>query len=218
MINRFSVEFLFGVGTGGLSTVSKVGWVGKVGKGVFLWDTLGNGAAMIRGGSDIAENGFTWQNSIQFFGGTFGLAGNWVGRTHFFDDVPVAPVPKSGPGRFERVIESMPDRAARYQSRITGRLPDVGYRVNGVKFDGFDEIAGVLLDAKGPGYAKFVRNGEFQPWFRGADELVEQAQRQLGVRAGLRIQWHFAEEAAAEATRNLFRFENIEGIEIIFTP
>ena len=76
----------------------------------------------------------------------------------------------------------MSDRAAAYQSRITGRLPDVGYTVKGVKFDGFDDAAGVLLDAKGPGYATFVRNGQFQPWFRGADGLVDQAQRQARKR------------------------------------
>jgi hypothetical protein len=41
------------------------------------------------------------------------------------------------------------------------------YRVNGVKFDGYAN--GVLQEAKGPGYAQFVRNGEFQPWFLSAE-------------------------------------------------
>lgn len=112
----------------------------------------------------------------------------------------------------------MSDRAAAYQSRITGRLPEVGYTVRGVKFDGFDEAAGVLLDAKGPGYATFVRNGQFQPWFRGADDLVAQAQRQLGAAGGTPIRWHFAEQAAADATRNLLRSRGITGIDIVVTP
>jgi len=121
-------------------------------------------------------------------------------------------------GQFGRIAEYMSDRAARYQSRITGRLPDVGYTVGGVKFDGFDKAAGVLLDAKGPGYAAFVRNGQFEPWFRGADDLVNQARRQVVAASGTRIQWHFAEEAAADATRDLLRSKGITGIDVIFTP
>lgn len=130
----------------------------------------------------------------------------------------VGPATKSGPGQFGRVIESMSDRAAIYQSRVTGRLPDVGYTVNGVKFDGFDTARGVLLDAKGPGYATFVRDGQFRPWYNGADSMAAQAQRQLGAAGGTPIEWHFAEEAAANATRNLFQSRGIEGILIFHTP
>ncbi|MGC4013099.1 MAG: RHS repeat-associated core domain-containing protein [Luteolibacter sp.] len=124
----------------------------------------------------------------------------------------------SGPGQFGRVVESMSDRSAIYQSRVTGRLPDVGYTANGVKFDGFDTARGVLLDAKGPGYATFVRDGQFMPWYNGADSMVAQAQRQLGAAGGVPIEWHFAEEAAANATRNLFQSRGIEGISIFHTP
>lgn len=125
---------------------------------------------------------------------------------------------KDGPGQFGRVIESMKDRAALYQSRMVGRLPDVGYIVGGVKFDGFDVARGVLLDAKGPGYANFVRNGRFRSFFRGADELANQAERQIGAARGTPIEWHFAEEAAANATRNLLRDRDIKGISIIHSP
>ena len=85
-----------------------------------------------------------------------------------------------GPGSFSQVIESMSDRAAAFQTLVTGQATSVGYVVKGVKFDGFDDGAGILLDAKGPGYATFVRNGEFQPWFRGADDLVAQALASIG--------------------------------------
>ena len=88
--------------------------------------------------------------------------------------------------------------------------------VGGVKFDGF--IDGVLLEVKGPGYANFVKNGEFARWFRGAGQLVEQAERQLRAAGGTPIRWHFAEESAAEATRSLFLRERIFGIEIVVTP
>jgi hypothetical protein len=111
----------------------------------------------------------------------------------------------------------MSARAAIYQSKITGRLPDVGYVLDGVKFDGFAE--GALLDAKGPGYAKFVGgDGTFRPWWKGADSLLGQAQRQLSVAGETPIQWHFAEEAAASATRSLFQSEGVSGIQIVVTP
>ncbi|QJE99151.1 Tox-REase-5 domain-containing protein [Luteolibacter luteus] len=41
----------------------------------------------------------------------------------------------------------MSARSAAYQSRITGRPADINYVVAGVKFDGFDEERGVLLEA-----------------------------------------------------------------------
>ena len=125
---------------------------------------------------------------------------------------------KWGPGQFERVVESMSNRAAIYQSRITGRLPDVIYKVNGVAFDGFDEAAGVLLEAKGPGYANFVRNGQFRDFFTGAKGLVGQAERQIRAANGTPIRWHFSEPEAASAARRLLSKEGITGIEIIHTP
>ena len=113
------------------------------------------------------------------------------------------------------MAESMSERALAYQARITGRAGEAFIR-NGVKFDGIAN--GVLLEAKGPGYATFVRNGSFQPWFSGAEGLVSQAQRQLAAAGGSSIQWHFAEEAAANATRALFQERGIGGIQLLFTP
>jgi hypothetical protein len=74
------------------------------------------------------------------------------------------------------------------------------------------------MDAKGSGYVNFVKNGEFQAWWDGAEGFVQQAQRQLGAAGGTPIQWHFAEEVAANATKALFQQRGINGIEIIFTP
>lgn len=52
------------------------------------------------------------------------------------------------------------------------------YELNGVKFDGFKD--GVLLEAKGLGYANFVKNGEFAEWFKdtGLKSLLDQVKRQ----------------------------------------
>jgi hypothetical protein len=117
-------------------------------------------------------------------------------------------------GSWVRAAESMSERAAAYQARF-GRVGEV-FHVNGVKFDGV--VNGVLQEAKGPGYATFVRNGSFQPWFRGADALVDQARRQVAAAGGAPIQWHFAEEAAAKATRSLFTERGVTGIQVLFTP
>jgi len=61
--------------------------------------------------------------------------------------------------------------ARRYQEQITGHSADDAYWVGGmstqaggVKFDGF--MDGVLLAAKGPGYAKFFEGLEPKRWVR----------------------------------------------------
>ena len=119
------------------------------------------------------------------------------------------------PGVWATASETMSSRAAAYQARITGRTAGSVYVVEGVKFDGFAN--GVLLEAKGPGYAGFVENGRFKPWFSGAG-LVSQAQRQLAAAGGLPIQWSVAEAEAAEAIKELFATRGISGILVSHVP
>ena len=107
----------------------------------------------------------------------------------------------------------MSDRAAAFQAEVTGSAPGSVYRVGGVDFDGFSN--GTLLEAKGPGYATFVRAGEFRPWFQGADGLVSQASRQLAAAGGTPIRWVVAEPEAATAIRNLFGQNGITGINVV---
>jgi len=131
------------------------------------------------------------------------------------------PVPAAGPGQWRPAKESMSSRARAYQEQISGHSADEAYWVGSVRFDGFKD--GVLLDAKGPGYAnKFFDDFEPKSWFKhsGARALVEQAQRQLGVarRTGTPIRWHIAEEKTLEALRRLFQDNNVFGIEMIYTP
>lgn len=109
----------------------------------------------------------------------------------------------------------MSARARAYQQQVTGRTGE-SYVVDGVKFDGVN--TGGLIDAKGPGYATFVRDGQFRPWYRGADALVDQARRQLAVANGAPITWHVAEAEAATAMQNLLRQNNITGITVVHTP
>jgi hypothetical protein len=80
---------------------------------------------------------------------------------------------------------------------------------------------GVLQEAKGPGYAnKFLDNLSPKRWFKssGAKALVEQAGRQFRAEKGFPIRWHVAEEKTAQAIRRLLNDNDIEGIEVVFTP
>lgn len=89
-------------------------------------------------------------------------------------------------------------------------------KVNGVKFDGYSN--GVLQEAKGPGYASFVKEGRFQRWFHGRSGLVEQAQRQASESGGTPIIWSVAEAPAADAVDYLFDQAGIVGIDVVHVP
>jgi hypothetical protein len=134
-----------------------------------------------------------------------------------------------GPGKWGPAEETgMSERARAYQELISGHSADdaywvggVGRNSGGVKFDGFKD--GVLLEAKGPGYAEFFEGLEPKYWFRQsgkAQDLVKQARRQFEqVRGkGISVQWHVAEKSAADAIRKLFKDAAVEGVEVIHTP
>jgi RHS repeat-associated protein len=133
---------------------------------------------------------------------------------------PPLPTPppntSDGPGKWETANEAMSDRARAYQQQITGRSGQV-YRVNGVKCDGYRH--GTLLDAKGPGYANFFENGLPKPWFKAsAQTLVAAAQRQIVAARGMPIEWHVAEQEAADAIRALLQNNNVTGVRVVYTP
>jgi len=133
-----------------------------------------------------------------------------------------------GPGDWGPAQEPKTQGPARdYQEYITGHSADEAYWVGGVgkksggtKFDGFKD--GVLIEAKGPGYAnKFEDNLDPKPWFKnsGAAELIEQAERQCRrIRGtGFRIEWHVAEERTKLAIEKLFEGEDFREITVIHT-
>ncbi|RKH44066.1 Tox-REase-5 domain-containing protein [Corallococcus sicarius] len=136
--------------------------------------------------------------------------------------------PAEEPGQWGPAEESMSARARRYQEQISGHSADDAYWVGGqstkeggVKFDGFRD--GLLLEAKGPGYAnKFLDSLDPKAWFKssGAADMVKQANRQVDRVRGLNvpIEWHVAEKRTADAIRKLFRENNISGITVIHTP
>jgi len=128
------------------------------------------------------------------------------------------PAQPTGPGQWQPVKESMSRRAARYQEQISGRPVNESYITRGVRFDGYKD--GVLLEAKGPGYAnKFNKDLSSKRWFaKGSQNLIEQARRQLRAANGNPIRWHVAEAKAADAIRKLLTGKNILQIEIVHTP
>jgi len=78
-----------------------------------------------------------------------------------------------------------------------------------VAFDGFDPNAGpngVLIDAKGKGYAWMVgSNGEFEPRWKVAQQVSDELLRQYQVsqQTGIPVEWRVAEPKAAEAIENM---------------
>ncbi|WP_342376178.1 restriction endonuclease fold toxin 5 domain-containing protein [Myxococcus stipitatus] len=125
--------------------------------------------------------------------------------------------PSDGPGRWEPAMESMTESARRYEKQVTGAPDGFIYKVEDVKFDGFKE--GVLLEAKGPGYAKFIPDAvENGGWYQGFRKIVLQAERQLDVANGTPVCWHFAEREAAEFVREILRNEGLGRIRVVFTP
>ncbi|WP_426744899.1 hypothetical protein VZQ01_25315 [Myxococcus faecalis] len=72
-----------------------------------------------------------------------------------------------------------------------------------------------------PGYTRsFLDDLKPKVWFEGsgAKAIVDQANRQRAVARGAPIRWHIAEERTTEAIRKLFDANDVEGIEVIFTP
>jgi RHS repeat-associated protein len=118
-------------------------------------------------------------------------------------------------GAWVEAAEHMSARAAAYQQQIGGRIGQVFLKA-GVKFDAF--VNGILRDGKGPGYARFVKDGVFRVWFQGKDALLDQARRQLAAAGGTPIEWRVAEQKAADAIRALFASNGIHGISIVVEP
>ncbi|MDC0710277.1 restriction endonuclease fold toxin 5 domain-containing protein [Stigmatella sp. ncwal1] len=133
-----------------------------------------------------------------------------------------APPPGSGgPGKWVQADEYMPEQSRRYQAQVTGAPEGTAYRVKWgnkeVDFDGFDQ--GVLLEAKGTGYAKWVDNKElnFVEFFEGRNQMLEQARRQFKAANGTPIRWIIAEEKLASALKKMFREARLS-IEVVHIP
>jgi hypothetical protein len=127
---------------------------------------------------------------------------------------PAPPVPKKGPGRWIKIIEGT-EQSRKYESQITGHVNEA-YYVDTVKFDGFKN--GKLIEAKGPGLAKFlVSESKFQVWWEGAEKTLDQAKSQSSAARGASIEWHVAEAEFAAALKTIFAKHNLP-IVVVHTP
>ncbi|NPD27525.1 Tox-REase-5 domain-containing protein [Corallococcus exiguus] len=87
-----------------------------------------------------------------------------------------------------------------------------------VDFDGYDLDESVLLDAKGPGYEKFLDEGPgFKRYFEGEKGLREQARRQLLAAGDTPVRWLVAEERFSRVLKRMFERETID-IEVVLRP
>ena len=131
--------------------------------------------------------------------------------------------PVGGPGQWLQKPESMSPEAQHYQTQITGAPEGWVYRVRFgpgpkdiVDFDGFK--GGVLLEVKGPGYQELLQKMQGKIWFRGAQGMLEQAQRQFKAAGKLPIQWHFAEQDVADFMQGEFEGAGLDQLQVIHTP
>ncbi|AFE07904.1 hypothetical protein COCOR_08060 [Corallococcus coralloides DSM 2259] len=125
-----------------------------------------------------------------------------------------------GPGKWVQVNESMSDRARDYQAQVTGAPKGSAYRLKSgdeeVDFDGYDLVDDLLLEAKGPGYAKFIQdNMSLKEFYRGFDKVLAQAERQYLMARGTRVRWIVAEERFAELLRRAFEGRGYKTFEVV---
>ena len=216
-VSRLMANALLTVGTSGAGAVKAVGWGEKLGRlSVPLLTLTKKGELVLRlvavPGRAVAVAGqglsVAWGLHLAKVGA--GGGGGWV-------------PPVGGPGQWVPKNERMSPRSRAFQHQVTKAPAGWVYRVwrNGEKadFDGFDLDQRVLQETKGLGYDKhFDADLEPKEYFKGADRLVRQAERQLRVANGTPIRWHVAEPRMVPILHKLFREKKITGIEVVFTP
>lgn len=121
-----------------------------------------------------------------------------------------------GLGAWTKVNENMSKRASAYQRYVTGIPDNVSYKLNGVKFDGYDGEK--LIDAKDH-YEQFAKNGRFQGWWKhGADAMVDQAERQTKAAGRTDIEWWVSNKESAGAIRRLLVRRGYDNIKVVYRP
>jgi hypothetical protein len=120
-------------------------------------------------------------------------------------------------GTVKVVSEAMSPRARAYQARVTGMAEGTAYVQNGVKFDGYDEAAGLLIDAKYGMDFMVDSAGSFKSWSRLPDKVIDQAKRQLDAAGDASVEWRFSDERVALAVRDLFSSQNL-AINVVHVP
>ncbi len=128
--------------------------------------------------------------------------------------------PPGGPGKWVPKNEGMKPRARQYQEQVTGVPEGWVYRVEhaGERAD-FEAFTGTrLVEAKGPGYEKFLDESlEHLDFFEGFREMLATAERQHRVAQGMSIQWLVAEKRLVDYLRKQFGRMSLN-IEVVHAP
>jgi hypothetical protein len=127
--------------------------------------------------------------------------------------------PKLCPDPGPDVPHGAKERGWAYQEQITGLPRGVAVTLNGVTFDGCRESDGTMLEAKGPGYESGLdKDGNWQPWYDGKDELINQAIKQSKAAGSRQVEWHAATPVIKKALTALIDHLKITNIHVIYTP
>jgi Restriction endonuclease fold toxin 5 len=218
-VSRVVTSVVLMVGTAGEGAVQAATWGGRMGQlTVPVFSLTGEGVLALRlvavPGRVIAVAGQALSATYVLHMATRGVAAS--------GGVTWTP-PAGGPGQWVPKNEHMSYRSRKFQNKVTKAPAGWVYRVfrNGEKadFDGRDPVEGTLLETKGLGYDKhFGVDLKPKRYFKGAKQLVKQAQRQLRVANGVPIRWHVAEPRMVDILRKLFETTGVKGIDAVYTP
>ena len=91
---------------------------------------------------------------------------------------------------------------------------------NPVHYDDCQRQTGIMIEAKGTGYAKIISAANRGPFDGITDNWLSQSESQIQAAKGRPVQWYFAEPLAAAYAKGLFKNEDEgrETIEIIVLP
>jgi hypothetical protein len=203
----------------------------------YFWNRDETELHLIYGDSDGAQSTFTAQLEDDVFRDKSGriigrvlIDGNIAIDLHAIPSIPanddeprLCPLPgldKPGElGRdYEDYVKSIVnpvDTTPRYWGF---QLPNPTEGGKLVYFDDCQHSTGMMVDAKGPGYAGLISFPKGQESV--TEEFLDQALREVQAAGDRPIRWYFAEAAAAEFARQLFR-DDTEGrskIEIVVLP
>jgi hypothetical protein len=85
-----------------------------------------------------------------------------------------------------------------------------------VMFDDCQRETGIMIEAKGLGYAKLLRENKKRTLKKWANQAGNQ--NSAARLEGRRIIWFFAEEDAANEARELFKLKEYNNITVIYMP
>ena len=218
-VSRLATGAVLLVGTAGAGAAKGIGWGGRLGNpSVPLLSLTGRGELALQlvsvpvgSAVTVAAPGLsaTYVLHMANVGAQgAGAGGGWP--------------PVGGPGHWVEDTSSMSEQARAYQAQVTGAPRGWCYKVcrdgKCVDYDGYDPNSGILLEAKAREYDKWF-DQDLEPRFdyKGADSMMKQARRQVGLAGGLRVRWHVAEPRMVAILKKLFKENDIEGIELVHT-